>query len=93
MELLQSMKWVILSQKLYRLAVFRIDKTGRKLITDNWEIFASIFLVTIISSEVIYIGQKAYFQPPGNFFQSIGESKIFLKINKLKQVKFEKNSI
>lgn len=77
MDLLQSMKWVILSQKLYRLAVFRIDKTGRKLVTDNWEIFASILLVTAISSEVIYIGQKVYFQSPGNFFQSMGESKSF----------------
>lgn len=79
MELLQSMKWVILSQKLYRLAVFRIDKAGRKLITDNWEIFASILLVTIVSAEVIYIGQKVYFQPPGSFFQSIGESKFLGK--------------
>lgn len=93
MDLLQSMKWVILSQKLYRLAVFRIDKTGRKLVTDNWEIFASILFISIVSAEVIYIGQKVYFQPPGNFFQSIGESKFAGNKNCGRTIFSGKNSI
>lgn len=69
MELLDSMKWMILAQRLYRLAVFRSVKKRAKLVTDNWEILWSIMYIGVIAAEVSYIGQKMYFSPSENFFQ------------------------
>lgn len=69
MELLDSMKWTISAQRLYRLAVFRTVKKRAKLVTDNWEIFWSIMYIAIIAAEVSYIGQKMYFSSNENFFQ------------------------
>lgn len=77
MELLDSLKWMIFSQQLYRLALFRTDKLGTKLMTDKWEILMSITYILAITGEVGYIGQKLYFNPAKNFFQiSDSESEI-----------------
>lgn len=74
MELLDSLKWAILSQRLYRLAVFRTANDRAKLVTDNWEIFWSVLYIGIIAAQVCYIGQIMYFRPSENFFQiNVGE--------------------
>lgn len=70
MDLLDSMKWVIFSQQLYRLAMFRTDKNRTKVITDNMEVFLSVVLVSLILSEVGYIGQKVYYNPEETFTQT-----------------------
>lgn len=69
MELLDSLTWLTFSQQVYRLAVFRRDRSRSKLITDNLEIFFSVFMTSVITAEVCYIGHKVYFSPAENFFQ------------------------
>lgn len=80
MDLLDSLKWQIFSQQLYRLAVFRIDKRSRKIVTDMLEVFLSVSLVSVIVAEVGYISHKIYYSPAGNFFQiNKGEQKSLLR--------------
>lgn len=70
MDFLDSLKWVIFSQQLYRLAMFRTDKTRTRVITDNMELFLSLLIVGAIVAEVSYIGQKVYYNPEESFAQS-----------------------
>lgn len=69
MDFMDSLKFVIFSQQIYRLAAFRFDKSRTKLMTDNKELFFSVFYVSLISAEVGYIGWKAYSFPAENFFK------------------------
>lgn len=75
MEVIDSMKWLITSQHLYRLAVFRIDKSKSKVVTGKRDIFWSLLFAAAISAEVAYVGHKVYFEPAENFFQT-SESKL-----------------
>lgn len=77
MDLIDSMKWIFKSQRSYRLAVFRTDKSSPKVVTDKFEIFWSVLLIIAIAAEVSFIGYKVYFEPPENFFQTKAGEKYF----------------
>ena len=70
MNFLDSMKPMFRSQHCYRLAVFRVDKKGSKVITDKYEMILSVLLLGIITVAAGYIGQKVYFSSPDNSNQT-----------------------
>jgi hypothetical protein len=61
MDLMDSLKWVFFSQQFYRLAAFRLNANRSQLITDNTELFASFFYVSLITMSVGYIGYARFF--------------------------------
>lgn len=86
MNFLDSVQTLIYSQQFFRLAAFRIDKKRNKVITDNLEIFLSSLTLIAIAVYAAYIGQKVYFSPPENFFQtSHGESSLKYSIKQIIQ--------
>src|SRR5690349_15957201 len=77
MDLINSLKWTFATQRWYRLAVFRPDKSRSKVLTDKREVFLSSLLIVAITVELAFIGHKVYFEKTENFFQtSSGDEKI-----------------
>lgn len=54
MDLISSLKYVIIVQRYYRLAVFKIDKLRGKLVTNNLEVTLSLTLIALVIMEMTY---------------------------------------
>lgn len=54
MDLISSLKYVISVQRWYRLAVFKIDKLGGRLVTNNLEVTLSFAIIGFIILEMSY---------------------------------------
>lgn len=80
MDFVDSMNWVFRSQYFYRLAVFRVDKSRSKVVTDKLEMFYSVLLLGFIAAEVAFIGHKVYFETQENFLQTKTGEEIFISM-------------
>ncbi|CAO1432080.1 unnamed protein product [Diamesa tonsa] len=54
MDLINSLKYVIIVQRCYRLAVFKIDKLRGKLVTSNLEVTLSYGIIAFVILEMTY---------------------------------------
>lgn len=54
MDLISSLKYVIFVQRCYRLAVFKIDKLGGRLVTNNLEVTLSFTIIAFVIMEMSY---------------------------------------
>jgi hypothetical protein len=60
MEALDGMKFAIWSQQIYRLAVFKIDKVHRKLVTNKSQVAISIVVISVLVSVMGICGFRTY---------------------------------
>jgi hypothetical protein len=60
MSNLEAFKWTLRSQQLYRLAVFRIDKSRTKLVTDNVQLLLSLAIIGVVVAELAFCGYQIH---------------------------------
>lgn len=74
MDFLDAIKWIVISQQFYRLAIFKVDKSYGKLFTDNLQVLLSFGILGIVFGEVFYCGYNLMYTNENMIKQ--GEGKI-----------------
>lgn len=85
MDLISSLKYVIIVQRYYRLAVFKINKLRGKLVTNNLEVTLSLTLIALVIMELTY-GAYALFSD--NTVKDDGKNNQFKTLSLLKRLNF-----
>lgn len=62
MDLISSLKYVISVQRWYRLAVFKIDKLGGRLVTNNLEVTLSFTIIAFVILEMSYSAYRNLYE-------------------------------